>query len=329
MKKSVAWLVAFILPLLIALPFAAQASSAIKVPEPMPALYVNDYADVISDEAETEMLALGEALDEKTGAQIVVVTVDFFDGPDIESYANAIFDSWRMGDKTKNNGFLVVLSVGDRAIQPTVGAGLEKYLSFSALGSIADTYAIPYLAKDDYSTGLLEYYKAIVNKVASVYGVSATGQTKPEVAPDGSGYGYNNDYNYSYGGSTVASDGGIGFMGLIIGFVVLMIILSIVRSVFRGMGSAPGCLFGWFLGRGMGGWGGGWGRRWHHHPRPPMGPGPRPPRSTGGFGGGGFGGGGGFKGFGGGSRSGGGSGGGSKGFGGGSRGGGGGGGRKF
>ncbi len=264
--------------------------------EPMQAFFVNDFADVISKEDEAEMLELGQAVQDQSEAQVVAVTVNFLDGMESEEYAAQLFNKWELGQKGKNNGVLLLLSIGDREIWTTVGEGLEKKLSPAITGQYTDDYAIPYLKVDDYSTGMLENYRALCEKVASIYGFSLSASQGQNQA--GTDQGDNTSY---YGDNWSNSwGGGSSIVGLFMGFAVLMIILSIIRSVFRATGNATGCLFGWMLGRSTSRH-----NRWHRTPPPPfMGGGPRhrPPggRSTGSFGGGGFGG------FGGGGRSGGG-----------------------
>ncbi len=317
MKKTRFFVAFTLILMLLAAPFTALAG----IPtEPMPAFYVNDFADVISEADEAEMLALGTALEDACGAQVVVATVEWLDGIGIDQYGYDMLSAWKLGSESKIDGVLLLLSVGDREVGTTVGEGLIKSLTSSVTGAYTDEYAMSYLGKNDYSSGLRENYRALVSKVASINGISMSQLTQPNVAPDGSSYGYDNpQYNYEYsnnysGGNTSMTSWGGGFlMELIIAIIVLIVIFSIVRSLFRASGNAPGCLFGWMLGRstrprGWGGWG--WGGHHHHPPHhhhgPTMGPRPKPPggRSTGGFGGGGFGGGGG--GFGGGGRSGGG-----------------------
>jgi len=251
---------------------------------PMEAFYVNDFADVISEGDAQEMLALGKALEDATGAQVVAVAVLFLDGMDVEDYGIELFNTWGLGSAEANNGVLLLVSIGDRDITTIVGTGLETKLPASVTGRYTDDYAVPYLSNDDFSTGIQKNYRALCDKVASIYGVSLAGQGHEN-------YSYN-EYN---------GEGETSVMDIIIGVVVLFIIFSIVRSIFRSAGNMGGCLFGWMLGRGARPRG-----RWHRPHRPPMGggfgprpPRPRPPggRSTGGFGGG--------SSFGGGSRSGG------------------------
>lgn len=291
--------------LLLAVPLAGLAA----IPEsPMEAFFVNDFADVINASDETYIRQLGEVLEDETTAQLVVATVTFLDGMDIETYAYEMFTQWGLGTKEDNNGVLLLVSVGDRELHTMVGSGLESKLPSSVTGAYTDDYAIEHLRDNDFSTGIRENYRALAEKVASIYGVSlnvsqpagnATGYVQDNAYDDGGYFGP--DY---YAPPQLSSRGG-SFLGtilsVIIGIVVLVLVLRLIGSIFRssGGGAGSGCLAGWLLGRSSVG---GYRRRrrpFMPPPPPPRGPGPRPRsrppggRSTGSFGGGGmFGGGG-------------------------------------
>ena len=151
------------------------SSFAVKLPEPTKDFFVNDFANVLDEEDEKELMTIGENLFVKTGAQVVVVTVDTLDGAAVSEYALELGRKWGVGDKEKNNGVVLLLSVSERQITIQVGYGLEGRLTDGKTGRILDKYAIPYLKNNDFSTGLSEAYKAIVSEVYAEYG-----ETPPE-----------------------------------------------------------------------------------------------------------------------------------------------------
>ena len=72
--------------------------------EPTEKFYVNDYADILSDETEDFIFENSRILDENTTAQIVVITVKDLENKSIEEYATDTFRKFGIGDKEKNNG---------------------------------------------------------------------------------------------------------------------------------------------------------------------------------------------------------------------------------
>lgn len=135
--------------------------------------YVNDFAEVIDDAAEQEIFSRGVALADKTTAQVVAVTVDSTNGEEISEYALALGRSWGIGDEDKDNGILLLLAVEDREVYIAVGYGLEGALPDSKTGRILDVYGMDYFSADEFSSGMLAVYRALVNEVYLEYGMTA------------------------------------------------------------------------------------------------------------------------------------------------------------
>ncbi len=127
--------------------------------------YVNDYADVLSDETESQILSTALDLKNQTSAQVVVLTINSLEGEEISDYAVETFRNWGIGGKDNNNGVLIVLSVGDREMWITTGYGLEGTLTDTRLGQLRDTYAMPSYRNNEFDEGTLLLFNAIVNEV--------------------------------------------------------------------------------------------------------------------------------------------------------------------
>lgn len=158
--------------------FAASALAAPSIPaRPNKAsgIYVQDYAGVISQEDKQKMLSLGQDLDNKTTAQVAVITVNSLDGQPLEDYALAVLREWGIGNKQKNNGVLLVIAVKDRKSRIEVGYGLEGVLPDGLTGRIQDNYMLPSFKKGDYSKGILQGYSAVAATIAKSEGVQLSG----------------------------------------------------------------------------------------------------------------------------------------------------------
>lgn len=259
------------------MPFSALAA----IPDAPAAVYVGDYADVISAADENEMLALGAALDDASTAQVVAVTVEFFDGMTAEEYAYEVFTNWGIGNAEKDNGLLLLLSVGDREYWVMPGTGMEQKLKVSTATSIVDDTALDDFADGDYSAGMRKAYEALCRKVADIYDVSLDTAAQSAQLNERPALQTEVRQPRNSGSAPVQDEDDGGFAGFLI--VILFIILFFValRAILRATGNVGGCLLGWLVGSStarrrpprpprppMGGFG----------PRPPMGGGPRPPR---------------------------------------------------
>lgn len=159
---------------LVLLAILAFSASAVTLPKATKNFFVNDFANVISNENETKMQQQGEALYKACGAQVVVVTVQNLQGSDIESYSLNLARTWGIGSKENNDGVLLLLSVDDREVRIEVGYGLEGALPDSKTGRILDIYGVPSFQKNDFSNGLTSVYNSIINEVSIEKGLSVS-----------------------------------------------------------------------------------------------------------------------------------------------------------
>jgi len=78
---------------------------------------------------------------------------ELLEGQEIEPYANALFRSWQLGQKDKNNGVLLLVAPNDKRVRIEVGYGLEGTLT-DALSKVIITNAItPRFKTGDFSGG--------------------------------------------------------------------------------------------------------------------------------------------------------------------------------
>ena len=76
--------------------------------------WVSDYANVISPVYNDKLRNLIQEVEEKTSAEIAVVTIGSIATYDEKEYARLLFDNWKPGKKGKDNGVLVLLAIKER-----------------------------------------------------------------------------------------------------------------------------------------------------------------------------------------------------------------------
>lgn len=239
------WLIYFIL--LLQCFFAACVTAAPQIP-PKPTaaagIYVQDYAQVLSAEDKRKLLNIGQELDNKTTAQLAVVTVKNLDGQPIEDYALSILREWGIGSKEKNNGALIVVAVQDRRSRIEVGYGLEGLLPDGLTGRIQDQAMIPYFRKGNYAAGIVNGYAVTASLIAKDAGVQLTSINSEQIAVPAKTTN-STDQEYPF------------WLKLLIGAGIVL--LLIIDNLFLG-GVLTQMLFFMFLrGRGGGGGRGGFG----------------------------------------------------------------------
>jgi uncharacterized protein len=141
-----------------------------------PAQYVVDLADIIDKDTELKLDAYLRELEQKTTAQVVVLTILSLEGESLENFSiSTANDKWKIGQKGKDNGVLIVISLQDKRYRFEIGYGLEGILPDSFVGSIGRKFLVPYFQKGDYSTGIYTATLAVINRIASAKGVEITG----------------------------------------------------------------------------------------------------------------------------------------------------------
>jgi uncharacterized protein len=113
-----------------------------------------DQANVIPADTRAAIQQKLVTLEQKSGIQLVVATVNSLDGEEIEPYANELFRTWQLGEKTKNNGVLLLVAPKEHKVRIEVGYGLEGTLT-DALSKIIITNAMaPRFKTGDFGGGI-------------------------------------------------------------------------------------------------------------------------------------------------------------------------------
>jgi len=221
--------------------------------------YVNDYANVMDNDSKQYILSVGKELEDKTGAEATVVVIDSLQGQSVDAYANGIFRKWKIGQKDKNNGLLILLSVKERQWRVEVGTGLEGAITDIYSSRVMNDFAVPKFKQALYGEGLRAAYSTLSDNIAKEYNVTLE---KNINVPQNSGVSENS--NISKKGNIILVIGIIVLVfldfifnrGRIIRFLIKMLFWS---SLF-GRGGRNGGNGGGFGGSGggsSGGFGGG------------------------------------------------------------------------
>ena len=213
------------------LAFSGWISGALAA-ENFPALNdrVMDGANIITPVVKADLEAKLKALEDKSGIQLEVATVPTLGGQDIAPYANDLFRAWKLGEKTKNNGVLLLVAPNERKVRIEVGYGLEGTLT-DVLSNVIITHAIvPRFKNNDYSGG-------IASGVDDIISVLTTDSKDWQARQN------------------VRADNQQSLLGFLMPFLIIALVWLVISRVNRAMGGRGGIIF---LPMG-GGFGGGFG----------------------------------------------------------------------
>jgi uncharacterized protein len=89
--------------------------------------YINDYADLLTPPQEQEIAAKLADLRKNRDIEMTVLTIEsratYSQDTTNEAFATALFNHWQLGDPTRNDGVLFLVSLGDREMRIEVGSG--------------------------------------------------------------------------------------------------------------------------------------------------------------------------------------------------------------
>ena len=209
--------------------------------EPAPQTYLTDRAGVIDSATGEKLTGLLQELEQKTGARIIVLTVQSTNGQDIHQFAFERADKWKLGANLKSASVLVVVAIKDRKYRFEVGYEWEGVLPDGYVGQVGREYLVPHFKAGRYSQGIFEATAALAQTIAVDRGITLTGMPKLRPMSRQS-----------------------GFARLLLAFLPILFLLSIIgrmssKGRHRNMlfwGLLAGAMMGG-SGRGGGGFGGG------------------------------------------------------------------------
>ncbi len=192
--------------------------------------YYNDAANVLSDETEDVIYNNSERLDKACGSQIVVVTTRDLDGMSCRDFAVKLFNQWKVGDKDKDNGLLLLLYIAstdeDSNYYLATGSGATDIIGNSLAGELLDEYLEPYFAVRNFDTGVQAVYEQLFNIVNSYYNTGLAFRGASGAAYSGAS---GSRYSAVTGGGG-SSEGGSGFMSVFLFIVVIVAVILIVSA---------------------------------------------------------------------------------------------------
>lgn len=100
-------------------------------------------------------------LNNRSQIQIAVLIIPSLEGESIEDYSMQVAEKWKLGDKEKDSGALLLVAVKDKKLRIEVGYGLEENLTDSRSGQIIRNFIAPQFRSGNYGEGIYDGIKAM------------------------------------------------------------------------------------------------------------------------------------------------------------------------
>ncbi|PJZ44483.1 TPM domain-containing protein [Leptospira brenneri] len=130
---------------------------------------VMDHAGILSEATVNQLESNLKQFETETSNQIAVYTTPSLHDETIEDVAIQIFDEWKLGQKSKNNGILLIIAPNERKMRIEVGRGLEGALTDIQAKHIIREQLRPSFKSGDMDGGVTAGVNAIMAAIRGEY----------------------------------------------------------------------------------------------------------------------------------------------------------------
>lgn len=120
------------------------------------------------------------AFNDSTSTQIAVVLMRSTGNYEIADYSVQLFNQWKIGQASKNNGILILVAVDDHKVWITTGYGIEGVLPDALAKRIVENDIVPAFRRYDYYGGLDNATNSIMSLVKGEFTAEDYMKQKPQ-----------------------------------------------------------------------------------------------------------------------------------------------------
>ncbi len=131
--------------------------------------FVTDTANVLTADQKTQLDTSLRDYQQKTSNEIAVLIMQTLSGSDINQIGVQVGRAWGVGDKQKNNGILMLISLEDRRISIQTGYGLEGAVPDIVAKGVIDTDIAPQFRDGKYFEGIQAGVIALEKHIGGEY----------------------------------------------------------------------------------------------------------------------------------------------------------------
>ena len=138
---------------------------------------ITDLAGLLSPEEVTALDSKLRDLEASDSTQVAVLIIPSLEGEALEDFSERVATAWRLGQKGRDNGALMLIALKERRIRIEVGYGLEPKLTDARSSRIIQNEVVPYFRQGSFYQGIDAGVTAIVQTVRGEYQASGRAET--------------------------------------------------------------------------------------------------------------------------------------------------------
>ncbi len=164
MRKEVR---SFLVPMVLILALQSAAARGLQVPKLE--ARVTDLAGVLTPEQAGSLESKLKQFETSDSTQIAVLIIPSLEGEELADYSVRVASAWRLGQKGRDNGALLLIAMKERKVRIEVGYGLEPKLTDALSRRIIENEIVPNFRRGDFYQGVDEGVSAIIEAVRGMY----------------------------------------------------------------------------------------------------------------------------------------------------------------
>jgi len=144
---------------------------------------VHDEAHILKSETIESLEKELKVYEDSTSNQIAVLIVPSLDGEVLEEYSLHVAEKWKLGQKDKDNGVLLLIAVDDHKMRIEVGQGLEGALTDAQSNRIIRNEIAPSFRRGDFDAGVTDGINSIIKAIGGEYAADDSGSSDSNEIP--------------------------------------------------------------------------------------------------------------------------------------------------
>ncbi len=134
---------------------------------------VTDLAGILAPAQAAALEAKLEELERTDSTQIAVLIIPSLEGEVLEDFSMRVAEAWRLGQKGRDNGALLLIAMKERKVRIEAGYGLEPKLTDAKARQIIETQILPHFRQGDFNGGVDAGITAMIQVVRGTYQASS------------------------------------------------------------------------------------------------------------------------------------------------------------
>ena len=130
---------------------------------------MHDEANVLSAAAKARLENIIRREADSTSNQIGILVIPSLQGNSLEEYSLRVAEAWKIGQRDKDNGVLLLIAIDDRKMRIETGYGLEGSLTDAVSSRIIRNEIAPRFRANDFDGGVEAGVMAIIQAIKGEY----------------------------------------------------------------------------------------------------------------------------------------------------------------